>query len=65
MTLTGLGFTLSYYLMSFGSESMFLLLLLCDCCTNHMLLYYRIAGTLGYFSCFWFNVQIYGSIKVD
>ncbi|MCD1618882.1 TRAP transporter fused permease subunit [Salipiger manganoxidans] len=28
MTLTGLGFTLSYYLMSFGSESMFLLLLL-------------------------------------
>lgn len=28
MTLTGLGFTLSYYLMSFGSENMFLLLVL-------------------------------------
>ncbi|MDH2328651.1 TRAP transporter fused permease subunit [Cereibacter sp. SYSU M97828] len=28
MTLTGLGFTLSYYLMSFGSESTFILLLL-------------------------------------
>lgn len=22
-------------------------------------------GTIGYFSCFWFNLQIYGSIKVD
>jgi hypothetical protein len=24
-----------------------------------------LSGTIGYFSCFWFNCQIYGSIKVD
>lgn len=23
------------------------------------------AGTIGYYSCFWFNCQIYASIKVD
>jgi hypothetical protein len=27
--------------------------------------YHALAGTIGYFSCFWFNCQIYGSIKVD
>lgn len=24
-----------------------------------------ITGTIGYFACLWFNIQIYGSIKVD
>jgi len=27
--------------------------------------FFLITGTIGYFSCFWFNLQIYGSIKVD
>lgn len=27
--------------------------------------FFLITGTIGYFSCFWFNQQIYGSIKVD
>jgi len=27
--------------------------------------FFLITGTIGYFSCFWFNMQIYGSIKVD
>ena len=26
---------------------------------------FLITGTIGYMSCFWFNCQIYGSIKVD
>jgi transmembrane 9 superfamily protein 2/4 len=27
--------------------------------------FFLITGTIGYYSCFWFNLQIYGSIKVD
>ena len=27
--------------------------------------FFLVTGTIGYFSCFWFNCQIYGSIKVD
>mmetsp|Transcript_738 Transcript_738/g.1274 ORF Transcript_738/g.1274 Transcript_738/m.1274 type:complete len:645 (+) Transcript_738:81-2015(+) len=27
--------------------------------------FFLITGTIGYFSCFWFNWQIYNSIKVD
>lgn len=27
--------------------------------------FFLITGTIGYFSCFWFNYQIYSSIKVD
>lgn len=27
--------------------------------------FFLITGTIGYVSCFWFNCQIYGSIKVD
>lgn len=27
--------------------------------------FFLITGTIGYFSCFWFNCQIYSSIKVD
>lgn len=26
---------------------------------------FLITGTIGFYSCFWFNTQIYGSIKVD
>jgi transmembrane 9 superfamily protein 2/4 len=29
------------------------------------LAFFIIAGTIGYFACFWFNCKIYGSIKVD
>jgi hypothetical protein len=25
----------------------------------------HLSGTIGYLSCFWFNLHIYGSIKVD
>jgi transmembrane 9 superfamily protein 2/4 len=27
--------------------------------------FFLITGTIGFFACFWFNIQIYGSIKVD
>jgi transmembrane 9 superfamily protein 2/4 len=27
--------------------------------------FFLITGTIGYFACFWFNLKIYGSIKVD
>ena len=27
--------------------------------------FFLITGTIGYYSCLWFNLQIYGSIKVD
>jgi len=27
--------------------------------------FFLITGTIGYFACFWFNVKIYASIKVD
>lgn len=27
--------------------------------------FFLVTGTIGYFSCFWFNCQIYASIKVD
>jgi len=27
--------------------------------------FFLLTGTIGYMSCFWFNCQIYGSIKVD
>lgn len=27
--------------------------------------FFLVTGTIGYFTCFWFNCQIYGSIKVD
>lgn len=26
---------------------------------------FLVCGAVGYFSCLWFNCQIYGSIKVD
>ena len=26
---------------------------------------FLVTGTIGFFACFWFNLQIYGSIKVD
>jgi transmembrane 9 superfamily member 2/4 len=29
------------------------------------LTFFLITGTIGFFSCYWFNTQIYGSIKVD
>jgi transmembrane 9 superfamily member 2/4 len=29
------------------------------------LTFFLITGTIGFYSCFWFNTQIYGSIKVD
>ena len=27
--------------------------------------FFLLTGTIGYIACFWFNCQIYGSIKVD
>ncbi len=27
--------------------------------------FFLVTGTIGYYSCFWFNTKIYGSIKVD
>lgn len=27
--------------------------------------FFLITGTIGFFSCYWFNIQIYGSLKVD
>ena len=29
------------------------------------ILFFLVTGTIGYYSCLWFNVKIYGSIKVD
>jgi transmembrane 9 superfamily member 2/4 len=29
------------------------------------LIFFLIAGTIGFYSCYWFNLQIYGSLKVD
>lgn len=29
------------------------------------LTFFLITGTIGFYSCYWFNTQIYGSIKVD
>jgi transmembrane 9 superfamily member 2/4 len=26
---------------------------------------FLVTGTIGFTACFWFNLQIYGSIKVD
>jgi transmembrane 9 superfamily member 2/4 len=58
-------YSIWYYLAQLEMDGFLPTLIYFSYMITFSLLFFLVAGTIGFYSCYWFNMKIYGSLKVD
>lgn len=58
-------YSIWYYLVQLDIDGFVPTLIYFSYMATFSLIFFLVAGTIGFYSCYWFNLQIYGSLKVD